>query len=89
MRMEEFANKKSPVYTNVAYDDHQTQREITRRVHEQMVQTGSVVQIPDDASEGIREYYPDLRRMKKPSVHQFLSRKWENSRRHCGKFWTA
>lgn len=75
MRMEEFANKKSPVYTNVAYDDHQTQREITRRVHEQMVQTGSVVQIPDDASEGIREYYPDLRRMKKTERTPILKQK--------------
>ena len=75
MRMEEFANKKSPVYTNVAYDDHQTQREITRRVHEQMVQTGSVVQIPDDASEAIREYYPDLRRMKKTERTPILKQK--------------
>ena len=38
--MEEFANRESRIFTNLAYDDTETQRKITYSVHKKMVEEG-------------------------------------------------
>lgn len=63
--LEEFKSRDSSVWKNVDYNDEQTKKNITREVHQNMVDDGVVVEIADDAKETVAESYPDLRSMKK------------------------
>ena len=65
MEMADFVNNESPVWNNVEYEDTDTQAAITRSVHEEMMEAGEVVHIPEDTTRRTAEAYPDLRGMKK------------------------
>ena len=75
MTMEDFTNVDSPVWNNVAYEDTETQRQITQRVHQEMVDEGAVVTVPESTREQVGQSYPDLRDMKKAERTPILRQK--------------
>lgn len=75
MTMEDFTNVDSPVWNNVAYEDTETQHQITQRVHQEMVDEGSVVTVPESTREQVGQSYPDLRDMKKAERTPILRQK--------------
>ena len=62
---EDYINRESPVWRNVAYEDEATQASITQDAHERMVNTGAVVKVTDGTTATVEQSFPDLRSMKK------------------------
>lgn len=62
---EDYINRESPVWRNVAYEDEVTQASITQDAHERMVNTGAVVKVTDGTTATVEQSFPDLRSMKK------------------------
>ena len=75
IKMRDFTNRNSPVFLNLAYSDVETQTAIMQQTHRDMVENGSVVQIPDDTLSHVEQYYPDLRTMKKKDRTPILKQK--------------
>ena len=75
MSMADFADRESPAYTNLDYNDTQRQSEITKNVHQRMVNEGRIVSIPESVSESIGQYYPDMRGVKKSERTPVLRQK--------------
>ena len=75
IKMRDFTNRNSPVFLNLAYSDVETQTAIMQQTHQDMVESGSVVQIPDDTLSRVEQYYPDLRTMKKKDRTPILKQK--------------
>lgn len=63
--MEDFVNTESSLWNNVEYDDTAAQDSITQTVHQEMVDAGQTVRIPESTTQRTAEAYPDLRTMKK------------------------
>ncbi|MBQ6987449.1 MAG: hypothetical protein IJQ25_10745, partial [Oscillibacter sp.] len=61
MSMEDFVNQESPIWNQVDYEDEETKNIITRRVHQEMVDAGQVVEVPEETRNQVSGYYPDLR----------------------------
>lgn len=75
MSMADFADRESPAYTNLDYNDTQRQNEITKSTHQRMVSEGRVVSVPKSVSESIGRYYPDMRGVKKSERTPVLRQK--------------
>lgn len=71
----DFSDRNSTAFTNLEYDDSKAQAEITQRTHQQMVDSGEVVQIPESTQAQTEAYYPDLRGMKKQERLPILKQK--------------
>lgn len=86
--LEDYANKESPVWRNVAYEDDGTKSAITQDVHKQMVDSGAIVKIADGVMENIEQSYPDLRGMKKkertPILKQAITTLKNSLRQYLG-----
>ena len=86
MTMEDFTNVDSPVWNNVAYEDTETQRQITQRVHQEMVDEGAVVTVPESTMEQVGQSYPDLRDMKKAERTPILRQKMKELKASLRQF---
>ncbi len=75
LSMEDFANRDSPVWNNVDYNDMDARNGIQQNVHNEMVMAGQVVQIPESTRRQVSEAYPDLRGMKKSERTPLLKQK--------------
>ena len=75
LSMADFTDVNSPVWNNVKYGDTAAQSDITRRVHQEMVDEGAVVRVPDGTLEQVGQSYPDLRSMKKTERTPILRQK--------------
>ena len=75
LTMEDFVNENSPVWNNIPYDDITAQAERMRSVHQEMVDSGKVVHIPESTKRQVSEFYPDLRSMKKSERTPILRQK--------------
>lgn len=75
MTMQDFTNVDSPVWNNVSYDDTETQTKIMRDTHQDMVDSGQVVRIPESTTERVSQSYPDLRTVKKSERTPILRQK--------------
>lgn len=84
--MEDFVSTDSPVWRNVALDDQQTMNAITQTTHQNMVDSGAVVQIPEHTSTKVQGYYPDLRGMKKQERTPILKQKITELKTELRKF---
>nr|DAU81912.1 MAG TPA: Large polyvalent protein-associated domain 3 [Caudoviricetes sp.] len=73
--MEDFVNRESNAFTNLAYDDTQAQKEITDRTHQEMISDGQVVTVPESTDAVVEKYYPDLRDMKKTERTPIIKQK--------------
>ena len=62
---EDYANDKSPVWRNVAYNDDTTKASIMQSTHDAMIAEGSVVEVTQDVLDTVEQSFPDLRSMKK------------------------
>lgn len=84
--MEDFANNESSVWNNVAYEDDQTKNAIMRKAHNDMVQNGEVVTIPESVTNDVASHFPDMRGVSKaertPVLKQKLSELKANLRRY-------
>lgn len=84
--MEDFANNESSVWNNVAYEDDQTKNAIMRKTHNDMVQNGEVVTIPESVTNNVASHFPDMRGVSKaertPVLKQKLSELKANLRRY-------
>lgn len=84
--MEDFTNRQSEVFNNVAYEDTQTQTSIMQNTHNAMVGEGRVVQIPESTQAQTEAYYPDLRDMKKKDRTPILKQKISELKTDLRKF---
>lgn len=75
MSMADFTDTNSPIWNNVRYEDTDTQVGIQRSVHQEMVDAGEVVQIPEETIQKVSESYPDLRTKKKSERTPILRQK--------------
>lgn len=75
MSMADFTDTESPVWNNVRYEDTETQSQIQSTVHQEMVNAGEVVHIPEETLQKVSESYPDLRTMKKSERTPILRQK--------------
>ena len=75
MSMADFTDRESPVWNNVRYEDTETQSQIQSTVHQEMVNAGEVVHIPEETLQKVSESYPDLRTMKKSERTPILRQK--------------
>ena len=84
MTMGDFTNVNSPVYNNVDYNDTTTRNDIQSQMHQQMVDRGEVVVVPEETIDKVGESYPDLRTVGKkertPILKQKISELKENLR---------
>ena len=86
MTMQDFTDVNSPVWNNVSYDDTETQTKIMRDTHQEMVDSGEVVQIPERTVEQVSQSYPDLRTMKKAERTPILRQKINELKRSLRQF---
>ena len=75
MTMADFTNVDSPVWNNVGYEDTETQSSIMRATHQDMVNSGRIVQIPESTTDRVGQSFPDLRAMKKAERTPILRQK--------------
>jgi|GEM_PF-6714097 len=75
MSMADFANTESPVWNNVDYGDTDTQQQLMHSKHQEMVDAGEVVTVPEAALNEVAQAYPDLRGMKKSERTPILKQK--------------
>lgn len=75
MTMADFTDVGSRVWNNVEYGDTKTQRQTTQKVHQEMVDAGQVVKIPERTIEQIGQSYPDLRAVGKSERTPILRQK--------------
>ena len=75
MTMADFTDVNSPIWNNVAYEDTAAQSQIMRSTHQEMVNAGEVVRIPESTIEQVGESYPDLRGVKKSERIPILRQK--------------
>ena len=75
MTMRDFTDVNSSVWNNVAYDDTETQAQIMRDTHQDMVDSGQVVRIPESTTNRVSQSYPDLRALKKSERTPILRQK--------------
>ena len=73
--MSDFTDVNSPVWRNVDYDDTGTQTDIMRTTHQEMVNSGRIVQIPESTTEQVGQSFPDLRSTKKAERVPILRQK--------------
>ena len=73
--MADFTNVDSPVWNNVGYEDTETQSSIMRATHQDMVNSGRIVQIPESTTDRVGQSFPDLRAMKKAERTPILRQK--------------
>ena len=62
--MKDYADSKSPVWNNLAYDDTSSQQKAMKEAHDRMVTEGKVVEVPESTMQKTAESFPDLRDMK-------------------------
>ena len=86
MTMADFTDVNSRVWNNVAYDDTAAQTDIMRKTHQEMVDSGEVVQIPERTVEQVSQSYPDLRTMKKAERTPILRQKINELKRSLRQF---
>lgn len=75
MTMQDFTDVNSSVWNNVDYNDTETQTKIMRDTHQDMVDSGQVVRIPESTTERVSQSYPDLRTVKKSERTPILRQK--------------
>ncbi|MEA4954367.1 MAG: hypothetical protein VB096_02465 [Pseudoflavonifractor sp.] len=73
--MADFTDVNSPVWRNVDYDDTGTQTDIMRTTHQEMVNSGRIVQVPSETTEQVGQSFPDLRSTKKAERVPILRQK--------------
>lgn len=82
----DFRDRQSDIFNNLEYDDISSQTELTKRVHEEMVSDGLIVQIPEMTQQKTEEYYPDLRGMKKQERIPILKQKISELKKELRKY---
>ncbi len=83
---EDFANRESPLWNNVDYNDDVTKSKIMRDTHKSMVDEGSIVVISDDVKNKVAEAYPDLRSMKKEERRPILREAMHKAKKELRTF---
>ena len=73
--MEDYANRNSPVWNNLDYDDTASQQKTMQAAHNRMTQEGKVVVVPEETIQKTSESFPDLRSMKKADRTPILKQK--------------
>ena len=85
----DFRDRQNDIFNNLEYDDISSQTEITQRTHQQMVDSGEVVQIPESTQKQTESYYPDLRSMKKQERIPILKQKISELKTELRKYLTS
>jgi len=75
LSMEDFANPQSAVWNNLDSNDVETQRSVMQKMHQEMVNEGSVVVVSPETENMVDASYPDLRSMKKSDRTPILREK--------------
>ena len=65
MSMADFTDVSSPVWNNLNYADSTARADAMQRTHREMMDSGSIVEIPKAEIEKAKNFFPDLRGMKK------------------------
>ena len=73
--MEDYANRNSPVWNNLDYDDTASQQKTMQAAHNRMIQEGRVVIVPEETIQRTSDSFPDLRSMKKADRTPILKQK--------------
>ena len=86
MTMADFIDVNSPVWRKVDYEDAESQRQITLETHQQMINEGQVVQIPEETIQQVDQSFPDLRTMKKTERTQLFKQKMKELKATMQRF---
>lgn len=84
--MADFLDTESQVWNNVAYEDVDTQQQITQQIHEKMVSAGKVVVVPESTIQQVGQSYPDLRSIKKSERAPILRQKMNELKNSLRQF---
>ena len=75
MSMEDFTDTNSPVWDNLQYADSAARTAVMQQTHREMTEAGDIVTIPEKEMERVKEFFPDLRGMKKAERAPILREK--------------
>jgi len=70
--MEDFANRGSPVWNNVEYEDNETKTRLMQEAHQQMVSEGRVVQVEQAVIDKVAKSFPDVRSLPRAEKNNVL-----------------
>ena len=63
--MVDFTDRNSPVWNNLQYADSAARTGVMQKTHQEMVEAGNIVTIPESEIEKVKTFFPDLRGIKK------------------------
>ena len=75
LSMEDFANPQSAVWNNLDSNNVEAQKSAMQKMHEEMVDEGSVVVVSPETEDMVNASYPDLRSIKKSERTPILREK--------------